>query len=160
MAFTRCKNLEETKLRVMQLIALSNESTDKVGREIEAQEKTFAVWMFMDEDTKALSETKELVEGKSPFAAVCDFLEIPLARARTGGPSPSTPSSRRPCAWTSARSRPRTPQQLQPPQISRSPSLDVPRQEIDSWMPSAIPKCVINVKEKDTGTLNAHHTLE
>ena len=50
--------------------------TDKVGREIEAREKTFAVWMLMDEDTKARAEKKELVEDKTPFSEVCDFLEI------------------------------------------------------------------------------------
>ena len=45
----------------MQLISLSNEFCDKVGCEIEIQEKTFAVWMFMDDDTMARSEKKELV---------------------------------------------------------------------------------------------------
>ena len=32
--------------------------------------------MFMDEETKAKAERKELVEGDSTFAEVCDFLEI------------------------------------------------------------------------------------
>ena len=72
----KCKNLDETKLRVVQLISLSNEFVDKVGREIDLKEKTFAVWMFMDEDTKATAERKELVEGESTLAEVCDFLEV------------------------------------------------------------------------------------
>ena len=55
---------------------MSGEFIDKVGREIEAQEKTFAVWMFMDKGTMARAEKKELVEGKTPFSEVCDFLEI------------------------------------------------------------------------------------
>ena len=76
LAFMKCKNLEETKLRVMQLFALSNELCDKVGREMEPQEKTVTVWMFMDDDTKARSEKKELVECSSSFSAVCGFLEI------------------------------------------------------------------------------------
>ena len=71
-----CKNLDETKLRVVQLISLSNKFVDKVGREIDLKEKTFAVWMFMDEDTKAKTEREELFEGDSTFAEVCDFLEV------------------------------------------------------------------------------------
>ena len=74
LAFMKCKNLEESKLRVMQLISLSNEFCDKVGRDTDIQEKTFAVWMFMDDDTKSRAEKKELVEGASTFAKVCDFL--------------------------------------------------------------------------------------
>ena len=72
LAFMKCKNLDETKLRVVQLISLSNEFVDKVGREIDAKEKTFAVWMFMDEDTKSKAErsSKELVEGTSTFTEV------------------------------------------------------------------------------------------
>jgi hypothetical protein len=78
LAFMKCKNLDETILRVVQLISLSNEFVDKVGREIDAKEKSFAVWMFMDEDTKTKAERspKELVEGASTFSEVCDFLEI------------------------------------------------------------------------------------
>ena len=76
LAFMKCKSLDETKLRVVQLISLSNEFVDKVGREIYLKEKTFAVWMFMDEDTKAKAERKELVESESRFAEVCEFLEV------------------------------------------------------------------------------------
>ena len=76
MAFLKCKNLGDTKLRVVQLISLSNELVDKVGREIDVKEKTFTVWMFMDKDTKAKAERKDLVEGVSFFSALCDFTEI------------------------------------------------------------------------------------
>ena len=76
LAFLNCKKLDETKLRVVQLISLCGEFVDKVGREIDPKEKTFAVWMFMDEDTKAEAERKELVEGDSSFSDVCDFLEL------------------------------------------------------------------------------------
>ena len=32
--------------------------------------------MFMDKDTKAKAQRKELVQGDSTFAEVCDFLEV------------------------------------------------------------------------------------
>ena len=61
------KNFEETKLRVMQLISLSNEFCDKVGREIDIQEKTFAAWMFMDDDTKSRAEKRSWLKAPRPL---------------------------------------------------------------------------------------------
>ena len=45
------------------------------GKEVEASEKTFAIWMFMDEDSKEKSLRKNLVEGDTSFELVCDHLE-------------------------------------------------------------------------------------
>ena len=75
LALLKGEDLKETKLRVVQLISLSNEFCDKVGLEIDVKEKTSAVWMFMDEDTKTRSKD-DLVKGDSTFSQVCDFLEV------------------------------------------------------------------------------------
>ena len=76
LAFMKCKKPEETKLRVVQFISLCNEFVDKVGREIDAQGKHSRFWMFMDDDTKARAERKQLVEVESTFTMFCDFLEV------------------------------------------------------------------------------------
>ena len=38
-------------------------------------EKTFAIWMFIDDDSKEKGLRKNLIEGDKPFAQVCDHLE-------------------------------------------------------------------------------------
>ena len=38
-------------------------------------EKTFAIWMFIDDDSKEKGLRKNLIEGDTPFAQVCDHLE-------------------------------------------------------------------------------------
>ena len=65
----------DTRKRVVQLVALCNEYCDKTGKEIELHEKTFAIWMFMDEDSKEKALRKNLAEGEAEFSVVCDHLE-------------------------------------------------------------------------------------
>ena len=55
---------------------------------IEPKEKTFAVWMFMYEDTKARVERKELVEGDSFFSDVCDVLDVLTKDGESNGDLP------------------------------------------------------------------------
>ena len=43
LAFAKAKDLNETRARVVQLVALCNENCDKTGKEVEASEKTFAI---------------------------------------------------------------------------------------------------------------------
>ena len=75
LALAKAKDLMETRKRVVQLVALCNEYCDKTGKEVELQEKTFAVWMFMDDDSKEQALRKNLVEGDAAFSIVCDHLE-------------------------------------------------------------------------------------
>ena len=71
----KCKDLGETKLRILQLINLCNEFCDKTGKEVQGTEKTFAIWLFLDEESRLKAERKGLVEGTTPFSEVCDFLD-------------------------------------------------------------------------------------
>ena len=122
---------EPRRDRVVQLISLSNEFVDKVGREIGLKEKTFEVWMFMDEDTKAKAERKELVEGDSTFAEVCDFLEVITNEVENKNKRLRiSPSSKRLCAWISALLRLEVPHRKSPPWQRRFP----PRPRIHRWM--------------------------
>ena len=57
------------------MVALCNEYCDNTGKEVELSEKTFAIWMFTDEDSKEKGLRKNLVEGDIAFAQVCDHLE-------------------------------------------------------------------------------------
>jgi len=75
LAFMKCKDLPETKLRILQLINLCNEFCDKTGKEVDGTEKTFAIWLFLDEESRLKAERKGLVEGTTPFSEVCDFLD-------------------------------------------------------------------------------------
>ena len=43
LVFMKCKDLNETRSRVLQFVPLCNEYCDNVGKEVDAEEKTFAV---------------------------------------------------------------------------------------------------------------------
>ena len=55
---------------------LCSEFADKTEDIVAPHEKTFAICLFIDEDTKMKTERKGLVEGESPFEMVCDLLEM------------------------------------------------------------------------------------
>ena len=48
---------------------------DKTGKLVPEVERTFAVWLFMDDDSKMKAESKGMTEGKTEFVVVCDHLE-------------------------------------------------------------------------------------
>ena len=129
----KCKKLDETILRDVQLISLGNEFVDKVGREIDLKEKTFSILMLMDEDTKAKAERKELVEGESTFAEVCDFLEMLTNEGENTKAIADCTKLQAPvrmdlCALAAGGS---------PPEAARAAESPSPRQRIHHWMPSA-----------------------
>ena len=62
-------------MRILQLINLCNEFCDKTGKEVDDTEKTFAIWLFLDEESRLKAERKNLIEGTTPFSAVCDVLD-------------------------------------------------------------------------------------
>ena len=62
-------------MRILQFINLCNEFCDKTGKEVDDTEKTFAIWLFLDEESRLKAERKNLIEGKTPFSEVCDFLD-------------------------------------------------------------------------------------
>ena len=68
LALAKAKDLNETRARVVQLVALCNEYWDKTGKEVDLAEKTFVIWMFIDEDSKEKGLRTILVEGDTPFA--------------------------------------------------------------------------------------------
>ena len=43
LALMKCKDLTETKLRILQMINLYSEFCDKMGKEVDDVEKTFAI---------------------------------------------------------------------------------------------------------------------
>ena len=43
----KCKDLGDTKLRILQFINLCNEFCDKTGKEVDDTKKTFAIWLFL-----------------------------------------------------------------------------------------------------------------
>ena len=67
--------MSETRSSVVSLINLYTEFCDKTGKLLPENEKTFAVLLFMDEDSKMEAERKGMTEGKSEFLIVCDHLE-------------------------------------------------------------------------------------
>ena len=131
LAFAKAKDLMETQKRVVQLVALCSEYCDKTGREVELSEKTFAVWMFMDEDSKekalrkTLSRAMQLVDLSRSSATTLK----PSAPKRTTGRLLQRMLKRRPRSrWTSARWRPRASVQrgsvhLLPPEVQASQEL-------------------------------------
>ena len=48
----KCKELADTQARVVQLVNLCTEFTDNTGELVAGHETAFAVWLFMEEDTK------------------------------------------------------------------------------------------------------------
>ena len=71
LAFMQCRDLGDTKLRILQLVNLCNKFCDKTGKEVDASEKTFAIWLFLDEGSRSRAERKNLIEGTTPFSEVC-----------------------------------------------------------------------------------------
>ena len=102
-ALAKAKDLNYTRARVVQLVALCNEYCDKTGKEVELSEKTFAIWMFMDEDSKEKGLRKKLVEGDIAFAQVCDHLEAISSEECNRQAIAALPKRRPRSRWTSAR---------------------------------------------------------
>ena len=61
LAFVKCKDFGETKLCILQLFNFCNEFCDKTGKEVDANEKTFAIWLFLDEESRSRAERKNLI---------------------------------------------------------------------------------------------------
>ena len=75
LAFMKCKDLAETRTRIVQLIGLCSEYCDKTGKEIELTENTFAVCLFLDEESTLRADRKGMSEATDDFDKVCRFLE-------------------------------------------------------------------------------------
>ena len=75
-AFTKCKDLANSRARAVQLVKLFSDFTDKTGEVVAEHTKTFAAWLSVDVDTKMKAERKNLVEGQSDFTKVCEHLEM------------------------------------------------------------------------------------
>ena len=95
------------RARVVQLVALSNEYCDKTGKEVDLAEKTWAIWMLIDADSKEKAQRKNLVEGDTPFAQVCDHLEAISSEEGTRSAGPGEDGPQR--AGSSRRRRTSTP---------------------------------------------------
>ena len=57
-------------------MSLCNEYCDKTGKEVDQSEKSFAIWLFIDDDSKEKALRKNLIEGDSSFAEVCHFFVL------------------------------------------------------------------------------------
>ena len=75
-AFMKAKDLSETKQRIIHMINLCHEYTEKLNELVPDAEKVFAVWTFMDDETKMRLERKGLQEGVAGFDQVCEKLEL------------------------------------------------------------------------------------
>ena len=94
LAFANAKDLNETHAQVVQLVALCNGYCDKAGKVVEASEKTFAIWMFMDEDSTERAYGKTLLRA-TPLLSSCATTWRPSAlRRATGKPSLLLPKRR------------------------------------------------------------------
>ena len=149
---------------MVQLISLSNEFCVKVGREIDFQEKSFAVWMFMDDDTKSRAEKKELVEGASTFAKVCDSLEILTNEGENRRAIAEYAKLQAPVRMdlSALQAKDGAAQHDEhAAAAAAAPEAPEPAAAGDAHLDAfGNPQKVINVKEKDTGKLIAHHALE
>ena len=68
LVFAKAKDLNETRARVVQIIASCNEYCDKTGKEFELSDKTFAIGVFMDDRSKEKGLRKHGFEGDTAFA--------------------------------------------------------------------------------------------
>ena len=76
LVFVKNKNLAETQAAVIRLEKTCKEYNDKSGLFVPEKEKTFAVWLFMDDDSKDRLERKGLKEGKTEKMKVIGELEM------------------------------------------------------------------------------------
>ena len=81
LAFYKAKNVVETKAMIVRYLNACRTYTEKTCLEVSEEETTMAIWMFMDEDSKALAEKKgrigeeELIVGESSFQITSAFIE-------------------------------------------------------------------------------------
>ena len=76
LAFVKNKNLMETQAAIIRLERTCKEYNDKSSLYVPDTEKTFAVWMFMDDDSKDRLERKGLKEGKTEYKEVIGELDM------------------------------------------------------------------------------------
>ena len=76
LTFCKCKNLSETQSALVKLEQICMEYVDKTGKMVDDNEKKFAVWYFMDENTIQRLEQKGLQEGESEYKDVIDQIEL------------------------------------------------------------------------------------
>ena len=81
LAFPKAKNVVETKAMIIFYINKCRAYTEKTCLEVEESEQTMAIWMFMDEDSKAKAERRGrdgkegLVIGETDFQTTAIFIE-------------------------------------------------------------------------------------
>ena len=87
LALAKAKDLNETRTQVVQLVALCNEYCKKTGKEVELSEKTFAIWMFMDDDSKGKGlRNKTLLKATLPLHRCATTLKPSALKRATGRP--------------------------------------------------------------------------
>ena len=91
LAFMKCKDLTDTRARVVHLVNLRTEFCDKTGELVPPHEKTFSVWLFMYQD---------VLEAVSRWCATT--WRCQATTSTTKRPQRIT-RIRRWCPWTAAR---------------------------------------------------------
>lgn len=102
LAFAKAKDLIDTRARVVQLVALCKDYCDKTGKEVDMAEKTFAIWMFIDDGSKEKGLRETLLRS-TRLSLKCVITWRPSAlRRATGRPLQPMPERRPRSRWTSA----------------------------------------------------------
>ena len=74
-AFRKAKDLNQTRAMIISYVNKCNEYTEKTNLPVDEADRTFTIWMFMDEVSKSKAERRGLIEGDSGFDVTAQYIE-------------------------------------------------------------------------------------